>query len=151
VATIAILLVLGALLLFLETVLPGLIAGIIGFCCIGAAVILAYARFDFQTGNTILAIAVAALIIGTILYLRFFPDSKVAQVFVSKRAIGGASVASPTLLNQLGETLTALRPSGKALINGQRHDVTSEGGFIEPNQPIKVVAVEGSRIVVRPS
>ena len=40
-ATIITLLILGAVLLFLETVLPGLIAGIIGFVCLLAAVFLA--------------------------------------------------------------------------------------------------------------
>ena len=59
-ATVVILLVVGALLILLETVLPGLIAGIIGFCCIGIGLALAYMRFDLQTANTTLIIVVAA-------------------------------------------------------------------------------------------
>jgi membrane-bound serine protease (ClpP class) len=42
-----------------------------------------------------------------------------------------------------------LRPSGTANINGQRVDVVTEGGLIERGTAVKVVAVEGSRIVVR--
>jgi membrane-bound serine protease (ClpP class) len=149
-ATIAALLIAGALLLLLETVLPGLIAGLIGFCCIIAAVVIGYARFDFHTGNTIFAIAIGGLILGTMFYLRYFPESRVAQVFVSKSAVGEIGTEDPSLVDQSGKTLTPLRPSGTALIDGQRHDVVSEGAFIEAGQPIKVIAVEGLRIVVRP-
>lgn len=148
-ATVVILLVAGALLILLETVLPGLIAGIIGFCCIGIGLALAYMRFDFQTANTILMLVVAAGIVGTIFYVKYFPDSRMAQVFVSKRAIGEIGTENPSLVNQTGEALTKLRPSGTAVINGKRVDVVSEGAFIEAGQTVKVVAVEGLRVVVR--
>jgi membrane-bound ClpP family serine protease len=42
-----------------------------------------------------------------------------------------------------------LRPSGTASINGRRVDVVTEGGLIERGTAVKVVAVEGARIVVR--
>ncbi len=48
-----------------------------------------------------------------------------------------------------GPALTQLRPSGVALINGQRVDVVTEGGLIERGAAVKVVTVEGARIVVR--
>ena len=88
-------------------------------------------------------------VIGAILYLKYFPESRMAQVFVSKRAIGEIGTENPSLLNQTGEALTTLRPSGTAIINGKRIDVVTEGGFIQPGQAIKVVAVEGLRVVVR--
>ncbi len=148
-ATVVTLLVAGALLILLETVLPGLIAGIVGFGCVFVGVGLAYLRFDFQTANTILAIVVIAGVAGTILYIKYFPESRMAQMFVSKRAIGEIGAENPSLLNQTGQTLTKLRPSGTAVINGKRVDVVTEGAFIEPGQPIKVVALEGLRVVVR--
>jgi membrane-bound serine protease (ClpP class) len=58
-------------------------------------------------------------------------------------------VDRPELLNGIGTAVTQLRPSGVATINGQRVDVVTEGGLIERGTPVKVVAVEGSRIVVR--
>ena len=144
------LLVGGALLLFLETVLPGMIAGVFGFICIVIGVGLGYARFDFQTANGLLAITLVGLIAGAILYLKYFPESRAARLFVSRKVVGEIGTENPSLLNQTGETFTPLRPSGKAVINGERLDVISEGGFIEARRPIKVVAVEGLRIVVRP-
>ena len=149
-ATIIALLIAGALLLLLETILPGLIAGIVGFVCLIAAVVLGYVRFDMATGNTVLAITICGLIVGTIFYLKYFPTSRVAQLFVSKSAVGEIGTEDPSLINQTGETLTALRPSGKAVIGGQRCDVISEGAFIEAGKAVKVISVEGLRVVVRP-
>ena len=63
--------------------------------------------------------------------------------------IGELGVERTELLNGVGVALTHLRPSGTAKINGQRVDVVTETGFIERGTPVKVVAIEGVRIVVR--
>jgi membrane-bound serine protease (ClpP class) len=44
---------------------------------------------------------------------------------------------------------SALRPSGIAEIEGRRVDVVSEGGMIPPESAVQVVAVDGTKIVVR--
>lgn len=48
-----------------------------------------------------------------------------------------------------GMAVTTLRPSGTAEFAGDRVDVVSEGGFIPAGAPIRVILVEGSRVVVR--
>jgi membrane-bound serine protease (ClpP class) len=148
-ALIITLLILGAVLIFLETVLPGLIAGIIGFVCLLTAVVLGYRDYGFQTGNLLLGIVVAGLILGFWAWLKFFPESRMARKFVSQKAVGDLGVDRPELLNGTGTAVTQLRPSGVANINGHRVDVVTEGGLIERGTSVKVVAVEGSRIVVR--
>ena len=146
---IILLLVLGAVLLFLETMLPGVVAGIIGFICLIAAVGLGYRDFGYQTGTLILGMVLVGLLIGTWAWLKFFPESRMARKFISNGAVGDLGVDKPDLLNGTGEALTQLRPSGTARINGQRVDVVTEGGLIERGAKLKVVAVEGPRIVVR--
>jgi membrane-bound serine protease (ClpP class) len=42
-----------------------------------------------------------------------------------------------------------LRPAGVALVNGRRVDVVTEGGLIAAGARVKVVAIEGNRVVVR--
>jgi membrane-bound serine protease (ClpP class) len=42
-----------------------------------------------------------------------------------------------------------MRPSGTALIEDERIDVVTEGTFIAKDQKVKVIKVEGSRVVVR--
>ncbi len=148
-AIIITLLILGALLLFLETLLPGLVAGIIGLICLMAAVYFGYRDFGYQTGSLILVGVLVGLAVGTWCWLKFFPESRMARKFISRGAVGELGVERPELLNATGEALTRLRPSGVARINGQRLDVVTEGGMIERGAQVKVVAVEGSRIVVR--
>ena len=143
------LLILGAILLFLETLLPGMIAGLIGFICLMAAVILGYRDFGYQTGSLILAGVLVGLLIGTWCWLKFFPRSRIAKRFISHNSVGELGVDRPELLNCTGVALTQLRPSGTASINGQRVDVVTEGGLIERGTAVKVVMVEGARIVVR--
>jgi membrane-bound serine protease (ClpP class) len=148
-ALIITLLLLGAALLFLETLLPGLIAGIIGFVCLVAAVVLGYRDYGYQGGTLILAGVIVGLMVGAWCWLKFFPESRMARKFISERAVGELGVDRPDLLNGSGTALTQLRPSGTASINGQRVDVVTEGGLIERGAKLKVVAVEGTRIVVR--
>lgn len=146
---IIVLLVLGVILILLETFLPGLITGILGFLCWVAAVILSYRDFGLQTGNLVLGGVLVGLIIGVLCWLKFFPESRIARRFISQRTVGELGVSKPELVNCTGVTITQLRPSGTAFINGKRVDVVTEGGLIEQGASIKVVAVEGLRVVVR--
>jgi membrane-bound serine protease (ClpP class) len=64
----------------------------------------------------------------------------------------GATVLQPgyqQLLGVEGKTITDLRPSGTASINGKRYDVVSNGEYISKDTMIIVTAVNGNRIVVK--
>src|ERR1043165_8872625 len=97
-----ILLVVGAVLMILETVLPGMVAGIVGFVCLMAGIILGYSRFDLRTGNLILLGVTVGLIGGFALWVKFFPQSPLARRFVLKRVVGNIDAEKPELLNQTG-------------------------------------------------
>ena len=142
------LLVVGALLLFLETILPGLIAGIGGFCCLVAGVWISYSRFGAQTGHIVLLCVLAGLAVAMVVWIKYFPESRFARPFISHGVIGGTQEMG-NLLNKTGTAHTNLRPSGTAVIEGQRVDVVTEGGMISKGASLKVVQVEGTRIVVR--
>ena len=144
-----ILLVVGAILLLAESILPGMIAGVIGACCLAAGVIEGYIQFGSRIGNLILLGVLAGLMVGFWLWLKYFPDSRVAKVFISRQVVGDIGTEKPELLDQTGTALTPLRPAGTVDINGKRVDVVTEGQMIERGAPVKVVAVEGMRVVVR--
>jgi membrane-bound serine protease (ClpP class) len=146
---IATLILAGAVLLLLETFLPGLVAGILGLICLVAGIFMSYAHFGVQTGNLVLLAVTVGLLLAGLCWLKFFPESRLGRAFVSQRTIGGLDVEKPELLNQTGVAFTTLRPSGTALINGRRVDVVTEGNLIERGTPIKVIAIEGLRVVVR--
>lgn len=143
------LLLAGLFLLALEVLLPGLVAGIVGLLCLGAAVVLAYRDFGVPGGNAVLAITGTLLVVGTFVWFRFFPRSALGQRFVSQGTVGDIGTERPELLEQTGTALTHLRPSGAALIGGRRVDVVTEGPMVERGSPVRVVAVEGIRVVVR--
>lgn len=147
--TVVLLLIAGLVLMLLETVLPGMIAGLVGFACLVAGVVISYSRFGPQTGSLVLGIVLFLLLVAGLLWIRFFPHSRLGQAFVSRRTIGNLGVERPELVNQTGTAVTILRPSGTALINGHRVDVVTEGPLIERGAAVKVVAVEGLRVVVR--
>ena len=149
--TVITLLLAGAVLLLLETLLPGLIAGIVGCLCLLAGVVVGYREFGPETGHWILLGVLVGLILGTIGWLKYFPNSALGRLFVSERTIGTVGVEKAELLHQTGVSFTPLRPSGVAVINGKRIDVVSEGTLIERGKSVKVIAVEGSRVVVRPT
>ena len=70
-----------------------------------------------------------------------------------ERAIDGYRSASAELVALLGVNgvaLTTLRPAGTAEIGSERVDVVSEGAFIPAQTRVRVVQVEGGRVVVRP-
>jgi membrane-bound serine protease (ClpP class) len=149
VATIITLLLVGAALLLLETVLPGMIAGLVGMGCLIAGVVLAYMDFGLRTGNLVLVIVLVGFVVGTLCWMRYLPDSPMARLFISRGTIGNVGAEQPELVGRTGTALTTLRPSGAALIEGQRVDVVSEGEMIQKGSQIKVVATEGLRVVVR--
>ena len=47
-----------------------------------------------------------------------------------------------------GITNTDLRPSGVAIIEGDKYDVVSNGEYIKKDSPIRVVKIEGRKITV---
>jgi membrane-bound serine protease (ClpP class) len=89
---------------------------------------------------------------GTIPMLRALrlepPASALAE---GMQTAGGSALASEILVvvGATGETHTALRPGGKAKINGRMVDVVADGAFIERGQAIEVVEIAGTRVVVR--
>jgi len=53
-----------------------------------------------------------------------------------------------TLIGKKGVSVSALRPAGIAVFDDRRLDVVAMGDFIESNQPIEIIKVEGYRIIV---
>jgi membrane-bound serine protease (ClpP class) len=143
------LLVVGAILLLLETILPGMIAGIVGGCCLIAGIVLGFVEFGVQTGTWILCGVVVGVIGGFCVWANVFPKTRIGRAFISQGVSGDIGTERPELLNQVGTAFTLLRPSGTALLGGRRIDVVTEGSLVEKGTPIKVVAVEGMRVVVR--
>jgi len=54
-----------------------------------------------------------------------------------------------TLVNEIGKTDTDLNPSGWVIVKKNRVFVVSEGDFIDKGESVKILSVDGNRILVR--
>jgi len=148
-----VLLILGIILIIAEFFIPGGIVGILGI----GAIIGALFMSGYDIGHMSMSIGIAflvTLIVAIILFRRIGLDKGVFRHIIlndsTTTELGYvSSVNRLELIGLEGIALTPLRPSGIGLFDGERVDVVSDGGFIDKDQPIKVVKVEGARIVVK--
>ncbi len=52
-------------------------------------------------------------------------------------------------LGAIGVCVTDLRPAGTITVDGEPLDVVTEGGFVKAGNKVKVINVDGSRVLVR--
>tara|TARA_B100001559_G_scaffold319506_1_gene329019 strand:+ start:1186 stop:1638 length:453 start_codon:yes stop_codon:yes gene_type:complete len=142
------LLAIGLVLLFCEVLLPGMILGMLSLLCLGGSIAAGY--MNTEHGHVFLFINLASICAFTAWFVIIFPNTKFAKKISShSTTVGKLDIDHTALLNQIGEAFTDLRPSGKANIQEQRVDVVTEGIFLEKGDNVRVVAIEGQRIVVR--
>jgi len=167
----------GILAIYLEIFVPA--AGLIGLAgggMIVAGVVLGYAYHDPLTGSIVLFVSLVLTPTAIFLGLKAFPNTPVGKrlILSSERsadrsagrggggreesdggeADGGAASGGDDRHADLahgteGEAVTVLRPSGTGRFGRARVSVVTSGEFIEQGAPIRIVRVEGNRVVVR--
>ena len=139
---VAVLYMAGLALIVAEAFLPGLVMGLIGLGLIGTSVVFGF-RHHWAIGLAQIALAVvvgpAALLVG------------IRRLTLKSTLEGGASFTSDyaALNGKQGESVTELRPAGVVAIDGRRIDVVTAGELVARGTPVRVVKVEGNRVVVR--
>lgn len=150
----AIVLILGLILLAAEIFVPGFgIAGGTGLALLILGIILtARTPFEAMIMVVILLILIAIVLAIIIRSAKKGKLSKKLVLWSASRSEDGykATEDRQELVGREGIALTILRPAGTAEFDGERLDVVSEGAFIQPNMKVRVIRVEGRRIVVRP-
>lgn len=145
--------VLGIILLFLEIFIPGGILGGVGVVLFSIAIFI----IADSALQATLYIGGMLLIFGLLILLSFrFPQTRKfwKRLSLSTRQTKETGYVAPEpsyehFLGRIGVALSQLRPAGVADVEGERLDVVTEGGFIRQGSKIKVIEVEGTRIVVR--
>lgn len=148
-----ILLILGIVLIIAEFFVPGGILGLLGT----ASVIGSLFMSGYDIGHMAMSIAIAfllSIIVSVILFRRIGMDKGIFRHIILKDQTSTelgyvSSVNRLELIGLEGVTVTPLRPAGTAVFDDERLDVVSEGRFIDQNEKVKIVKVEGVRIVVR--
>ncbi len=148
---------LGFTALFIELLVPavGTIGGT-GIICMVASTVLAYRNFGSPVGTIFLVGTLVGTPALVLVGLKMFP-----KTFVGKKLILGDAQDQQRgftsysgeqyrgLAGKQGTALTMLRPSGMVMIDDRKYSVVTGGDLIEKGSRVRVVKVEGSRIVVR--
>lgn len=145
----------GIILLIIELTVPGFgVFGISGLAAMFIGIILAAPSVRQGVFSLMIALIVSVLAIP--IFLKVFGKSKLVQRFVLAHAetvnMGYIHTAgSKTYLEgKTGTALTVLRPSGRVQIEDERLDAITEGEYIDKGQKVRVVRVEGSKVIVYP-
>lgn len=145
--------ILGVVLLLIEIFLiPGFgLAGISG-------IILIFASIFFTLGGGeralySIGVVAAILLVLFVILLILFPRLPIwKKLGLKERLETEKGYTSYTKIDELtgkeGTVLTTLRPAGTIEIDGKRYDAISIGEFIEKGAKIKVIKVEGGKIIV---
>lgn len=148
-----VLFVVGIILIALEFFVPGGIIGMLGFLAVTGSLFLATDNIVHMGVSILTSIGIAILtsiIMVKVLGKRMKIFRKIVLRDSTSTESGYVSNKNRTeLIGLEGTTVTQLRPAGTVLIEDERIDVVSEGSFIQKDKKVKIIKVEGSRIVVR--
>ena len=146
----------GLALLVVELFMPGFgVSGICGVLCLAAVCVI-----QFMSNKALVAVLVtvvigAILIAMVVLFMRsmkkgmLFRSPIVLKDRIEADAVKLTSDSLDELIGKTGVAVTPLRPSGIALIDGKRYSVETQATFVEKDQSVTVVSVEGTKITVQ--
>ncbi|WP_053367184.1 NfeD family protein [Bacillus sp. FJAT-27245] len=143
----------GIILIFLEFFLPGAVAGTLGIAALVGSLFMA-GENTFQMGVSLLISLTFSIVLFFLLIKVFHKKMTLFNSMVlfdtARKEDGYVSNVNRTdLMGREGIAQTVLRPAGTAIFGSERVDVVTEGSFIGQNARVKVIEVEGPRVVVR--
>lgn len=143
----------GLILLIIEAIVPGFgVPGIGGIVCIIISIILASSSALNAIVSLIVSFVLTTIILAII--IKYAPRNKHFDNIVLSKSLNKedgfrSSKNYDGYLGKVGSVITSLRPSGSISIDDKLLDVVSEGQFISKGESVKVVKVEGNKIMVR--
>ncbi len=143
----------GLIAIILEIFIPGGIVGAIGGAAVIASIILGFSKSQ-ALGGVLLVGGVVLVPICIIAAMNLAPKLPFSRKLFLQETLradqGYVSTESglELLLGKDGVAVTNLRPAGIAEIEERRTDVVTGGEMIDKGVQVKVVAVEGNRVVV---
>ncbi|MGN0762788.1 MAG: NfeD family protein [Aristaeellaceae bacterium] len=148
--------VVGIGLLVLEAFMPGFgLPGISGIVMEIVAIALTWVNHGpvAALGLTIIVLSLIAIAISMSLRSATKGRLSRSKIILKERESNEAGYRSAedmqVFLGKEGETTTVCRPTGMAEFDGVKLNVVSEGEFLPAGTRVRIVQVEGSRIVVR--
>jgi len=146
-----ILLAAGTALICIEVFVPGGIIGVIGALALIGAIVVSF--FAFPPAMALLATVGVFILAGfaMLVWIVIFPNTRLGKQMTVAKDLSNAKIDLPEadkLTGKIGEAVTDLRPSGFAMIDGRKVDVISRGEMIKKGEKIKVISVQGNKLIV---
>lgn len=151
-----VLLIAAAALMALEVMIPSFgMLGLLAATSYVFAVVLAFKQ-SAADGFLVAGIGLLVLPASFVLGLRLMKRTRFGRKTVLEGPAAGSiqrgfSEGMGALIGKSGVATTDLRPTGRADFAGLRLDVTSATDFVSKDTPIRIVGVDGTRIVVEPA
>jgi len=146
--------ILGLMFALAETMVPS--HGVLTMLSAASFIGGLYIGFQVSTTTGLAFAAGTVLLLPIIVGFGFYmlPRTWVGRKLIlrtdtSAEKLRGSVADYSSLMGEEGVAVTMLRPAGMARINNRRLNVVTEGGIIEKGTRVKVVDLEGNRIVVR--
>lgn len=148
---VVILFVAGVALIFSEFFVPGGALGVLGGLLVIGSIALGWYRYP-EYGVLILAgeLSATVVVMAIGLYVIFKTPLGSGLVLKTKQEVaeGYADYAQDAaLVGKLATVHTTLRPAGSILVGTERIDAVSNGTFIDAGKTVRIVQVEGHRVV----
>ncbi len=150
-----ILILISGILLLVEFFVIGMILGAIGLMLFAASILVV-------SGNSLLySVFLAVILVMVIIEWVIFVKHKKRKIpFLNRLILSDATDKESGytsfddrshLVGEVAVTHTVLRPSGTIRLGDERIDAVAEGSYIPSDVKVKIIFVEGTRVVVRPT
>lgn len=141
----------GVLVIIAEVFLPsGGVLAIIAVAVIGYSLYLVF-EISLTLGWALVVLDLISIPVLVIFGLKMVAKSpaRLSRTLSSEEGVTSQKPELDNFLNQTGTAVTDLRPSGTAVVNGNRVDVVTQGEYINKDTLVEVVAITGNQIIVR--
>jgi len=144
----------GVVLLLVEVFMPGFgIPGISGCALLGTGVIMTWIQFGAKVGLGVTVVVLALLAILISIAMRSVAKGKLGKSeFVLNEDMSSEREEKDdmlSLIGEVGEVSTVLRPVGVAEFECGRLNVMTEGEYIERGAKVKITRVDGTNVFVK--
>lgn len=145
----------GFIFVGIEMVVPGFsVPGISGIVCLIAGVFLLADTVMEGFFITVIVLALLGILMAVMLYLLSKGKFRSPIILEEEQKSTEGYLSSSDLkylLGKKGVAMTDLRPTGVGQIDGINFGVISEGNYISAGEPVEIIKVEGSKLIVRVS
>jgi membrane-bound ClpP family serine protease len=153
-----ILLAVGLLLVLLEFLIPSSgILGVLAALSILSAIVMAFNERGPIIGMLFIGITVVSIPLLFMAGFKILPHTPIGRQLISESPSGDEVISEMAtrrnmreMIGWIGRSTSPMLPSGSIEVEGQTLDAVSQGMAIDANTPVKIIDVQGTRIIVRP-